>query len=369
MCGPKHVFSDDIIGCRNVNVIATIVICTMASTTTNSHFSAPNNSGAFIGTNSGIINNYFSVGNDAASQSEAASLIFLTDPAIDRLNIQVEKGDRAPSTCKWILQDRRFLEWKESMSSSLWITGGPGKGRTMLALHVTEVLIESLLTKDATLLFFFCSHQDKRRNEATAILRGLMYQLLRQHPNLGHYAAKGLNKQNIEQTLSSFGALWDIFTKMLGDSGLGDVFCVVDALDECDDDSRFLLTRHLFQFIQAKKSSNLGQFKMFGLSRTLSEVDLNPDYDVRVDIDKLSCILDDIAKYVEHSLKRLERIRGFEKIREDVRRTLVDRAGAFPTVRIYVLDNACNSNTPSWTRSARHGAWIPGRHQRAAGAP
>jgi hypothetical protein len=62
--------------------------------------------------------------------------------------------------------------------------GGPGKGKTMIALHVTDDLIEYSKDTSATVLYFFCSHQHNDWNEASAVLRRL---LLKQHPHPRDY--------------------------------------------------------------------------------------------------------------------------------------------------------------------------------------
>jgi len=60
-----------------------------------------------------------------------------------------------------------------------------------------------------------------------------------------------------------------------------------------------------------------------------------------MDTDKLLYTIDDIRRFVDYSLKRLESIRGFEKIREEVHQTLVDRAdGLFLWIRLLVSQMA-----------------------------
>jgi hypothetical protein len=51
----------------------------------------------------------------------------------------------------------------------LWISGGPGKGKTMLSIFLTEELEKM---ENAELLFYFCNHQDEKRNIAVAVRDG-----------------------------------------------------------------------------------------------------------------------------------------------------------------------------------------------------
>ena len=54
----------------------------------------------------------------------------------------------------------------------LWIHRGPGKGKTMLSLFLTEEVEQLAQDKEGTrVLFYFRSHDDEQRNSATGILR------------------------------------------------------------------------------------------------------------------------------------------------------------------------------------------------------
>lgn len=54
----------------------------------------------------------------------------------------------------------------------------------MLSIFLTEKLETVAQSQDAILAYFFCDYRDNRRNTAVAVLRGLMFQLIRQHPKL-----------------------------------------------------------------------------------------------------------------------------------------------------------------------------------------
>jgi hypothetical protein len=179
----------------------------------------PGNRNVQVGSNSGTINNYLQSEIDT---DKALSYLFLTDPHVDRSNMLAEMGERAAGTCEWIQQDPAFIRWRNSTSSSLWLRGGPGKGKTMIALHVTEVLLDLEAQDPAktTVLFFFCSEKSATQNNAIAMLRGLPFQFIKKKPHLLKYCAHRLGEDNYKQTVASFGALWDMFALMLSDDGL-----------------------------------------------------------------------------------------------------------------------------------------------------
>ncbi|KAI9764416.1 MAG: hypothetical protein M1840_008439 [Geoglossum simile] len=111
------------------------------------------------------------------------------------------------------------LDDRAELVTLLWLSGGPGKGKTMLSIFLTEELYktakQSQSAKDV-LVYFFCDNRDNRRNTAVAILRGLIWQLIQQDSNL------------LDHILPR------IFENMVQDPVLDSVFCVLDGLDECD---------------------------------------------------------------------------------------------------------------------------------------
>ena len=65
--------------------------------------------------------------------------LFLSDPAVDRASLISKKGRRVSGTCEWIRDNAAYKSWLETdQSSLLWIRGGPGKGKTMLSIFLTE---------------------------------------------------------------------------------------------------------------------------------------------------------------------------------------------------------------------------------------
>jgi GPI inositol-deacylase-like protein len=95
--------------------------------------------------------------------------------------------------------------------------------------------------------YFFCDNKDENRKSATSILRSFISQVLRQTGLFQHVEDDFKQKNDF---LANFDALWRIITSILRDSRSGNVFLLIDALDECDEESRKDLLRalkHLFK--------------------------------------------------------------------------------------------------------------------------
>ncbi|KAL3607787.1 Vegetative incompatibility protein HET-E-1 [Fusarium poae] len=103
----------------------------------------------------------------------------ITDPSHDKARIEQSKGGLREESYCWIFENEEFKQWKKSESDSqfLWIKGDPGKGKTMLLAGI----IDELVTEPENfgqVAYFFCQETDSRINNATAVLRGLIYMIV-----------------------------------------------------------------------------------------------------------------------------------------------------------------------------------------------
>ncbi|KAF2998446.1 hypothetical protein E8E13_000889 [Curvularia kusanoi] len=208
--------------------------------------STQNHSQAFVGSARDV---YFTAPHKLQDASKEAALacrnaLFLTDPEEIREKVISAKGARVEGTCEWVTHDAKYLAWLNSdrevveneNTRLLWISGGPGKGKTMLSVFLTEELQRQTALKDtADLVFFFCSADDKNRNTAVAVLRGLVHQIITKQPQVSKHALPYFETpERTKQTLLSFETLWIIFQKIVTDAELREFFCVIDGLDECE---------------------------------------------------------------------------------------------------------------------------------------
>ena len=145
----------------------------------------------------------------------------------EKERIEDTKGGLLRDSYSWVLDNWAFHQWHGGKQSRLlWMTGDPGKGKTMLLCGIINELAHSTrwITKEAhssTLLsFFFCQGTDSRINTASAVLGGLARCLAAQEPLLiprirdimkeyGHSSGK------LFEGPYAWFALSKIFTKIL----------------------------------------------------------------------------------------------------------------------------------------------------------
>ena len=159
----------------------------------------------------------------------------VTDPRDDKKRIEDTKGGLLEGSYRWILENSNFQRWRDDEQIPLlWIKGGPGKGKTMLLCGIINELNKSM-TKTDQLSYFFCQVTDSRLNNATAMLRGLLYFLIDQQPSLISHIRKKYDQagQSVFEDANAWFALSDIFTNILQDTNLKMTYLVIDALDEC----------------------------------------------------------------------------------------------------------------------------------------
>ncbi|USP75766.1 uncharacterized protein yc1106_03040 [Curvularia clavata] len=167
-----------------------------------------------------------------------------TDPCDDKKRIEETKGGLLADSYRWIFNNTTFIQWHDDQNSRLlWVKGDPGKGKTMLLCGIINEL-HSSIPQTALLSYFFCQATDSRINSATAVLRGLLYMLVRQQPSLASHVRKKYDHagKSLFEDANAWVALTEIFADALQDASLGITYLIIDALDECIADRLQLLS-------------------------------------------------------------------------------------------------------------------------------
>ncbi|RYP43315.1 hypothetical protein DL768_009981 [Monosporascus sp. mg162] len=158
-----------------------------------------------------------------------------TNPCHDKERIEQDKGGLLKDSYGWVLDNADFQQLRDAGESRLlWIKGDPGKGKTMLLCGIIDELIKST-THATNISFFFCQANDNRINNATAVLRGLLYLLVKQQPSLISHIRESYDDSGKQcfEGINAWVALSKILTGILNDGRLRDTYFVIDALDEC----------------------------------------------------------------------------------------------------------------------------------------
>ncbi|ODH49779.1 hypothetical protein GX48_04157 [Paracoccidioides brasiliensis] len=229
--------------------------------------------------------------------------LLLTRPEVDRSSLIALKGRRVGGTCEWLIRHPSFQEWLEGADPSLlWISGGPGKGKTMLAIYITEELQPVVDSAQGVLLYYFCSNRDKNRNTAVTIMRGVIHQWLSFHPHLAQHIQNYFDgSETTKYTISSFICLWKLFLILFRQSSSCQVMCVLYGLDECEEETLRQLLDVLGEYFlesEEKPRSKLRRFRRIKLD--------DSDMEVQRDVEK--CISTKVAELASEQILSEDRL-------------------------------------------------------------
>ncbi|CAI7613125.1 unnamed protein product [Penicillium pancosmium] len=167
---------------------------------------------------------------------------------------------RAEGTCGWVLNHRKFREWKANNHSNLlWLSAGPGCGKSVLS----RALIDDVLVQDtsATICYFFFKDNEEQNSGATAIC-ALLHQIFCAKIYLFQKHAQRVIYQEAEWLKRNFESLWKLLHTVALDPSSGDIICVIDALDECRQPDRNRLIEELERAYQISRERPNGEFKI-----------------------------------------------------------------------------------------------------------
>jgi hypothetical protein len=104
----------------------------------------------------------------------------------------------------------------------------------MLLCGIIDELNKSV-GETVLLSYFFCQATNSRINNATAVLRSLIYSLITQRPSLVSYIRKKYDQagKSLFEDANKWLALSEIFINILQDLSLDTTYLIIDALDEC----------------------------------------------------------------------------------------------------------------------------------------
>lgn len=213
---------------------------------------------------------------------------------------------------------------------------------------ISSFLVEELAqlaerSSQMTLTYYFCDNKDERRRTAIAILRRLLLQLLRQRPILFRHIQPDFDISR-DRLFTDFHALRRIFDSIVKDPEVGEVCCLIDALDECEKESRQLFLTNftkLFSSQQSKKTV----VKFIVTSRRENDIEeslfaASPAIqNLQVDSGRVN---DDLSKFIDVKVDELSTKKQYQPKQKDmIKHALTEKAGGtFLYISLVVQDLA-----------------------------
>ena len=196
----------------------------------------------------------------------------------------------------------------------------------MLLCGIIEELTRSNVT-DANISFFFCQASDAQINNATAVLRGLIFLLVDQSPSLLSHVQTQYDKAGkaLFEGPNAWSALSAIFRDILRDPSLKPTYLIIDALDECT------VGRHFLLDMIAQESSSHSRVKWIVSSRNWPDIEERlgtASCIARVSLElNDSCVLEAVNSFIRHKVALLANAKGYpERSREIIYQHLVSNS-------------------------------------------
>ncbi|KAI3195129.1 hypothetical protein DTO013E5_10216 [Penicillium roqueforti] len=296
------------------------------------------NTGIQVGQNNGHIITQFLQSETSLNQACLRDLR-TTNPHHDKDRIENTNGGLLKDSYCWILDNEEFQQWQNNQSNCLlWIRGDPGKGKTMLLCGIIDELTR-LFGDTANISFFFCQATDARINNATAVLRGLIYSLVKKHPSLLSHVKSQYDHAGkaLFEDINAWNALSRIFTDILKDATLLSTYLIIDAVDECTTGLSSLLD------LIAQASSTYPQRKWIVSSRNWPDIEERLDSTntapISLELNEAS-VSEAVSKFIRHKVYYLAKVKKYsDETRDTICRHLLSNSqGTFLWVALVCQD-------------------------------
>lgn len=188
-----------------------------------------------------------------------------------------QNPDRVPGTCLWTLENPKYIEWRDHNTKKLcWISADPGCGKSVLARCIIDEDLPGGLSNysSTSILYYFFKDSDREQRSILRAVQTILHQLLDSKAQLRSDEMLGLKNEKAVNKSSSFTDLWSLFMIAATSSLAGNVICIFDAFDECDEKEQPVLAKKLEEYCldRQKGSSRHPHLKFLVTSRPYLEI-------------------------------------------------------------------------------------------------
>ena len=254
----------------------------------------------------------------------------LSPPESDYKRDKNVNSARVAGTCEWFFEDKRFLNWRNSKSSELlWVSAGPGCGKSVLARALIDERRVCTNVMASTVCYFFFKDGQQKRMDGASALCAILHQLFRNRSNLITHGLPS-HRSYGDNLKNKFSELWEILTKAAEDPEAGEIVCILDALDECEHNEREELIRELVSFFSRTEARRNFSFplKFLVTSRHYGDIEGNfePLFEVSTFVrfdgnDKSHVIAEEINLVIDAKIPEIAKHFTAEQ-RESIRKRL-----------------------------------------------
>lgn len=225
---------------------------------------------------------------------------------------------RHENTGTWFLEEG-YIHWKDTPQSFLCLTGKPACGKTILASTIIEAIAQD--PKPSSLLYFYFTFSDSRKQQLDHMMRTLIWQLYCQQPQAREPLDSLFKDIKSRRSVCSVDSLNSVLQKMLQ---LSNELCIVlDALDESKL-PKTISQCDLFSWLRQIRDVKC-KHHILVTSRSEQDIEANPDY--IISLHNNNFVQEDIAQYIRSRVHAsFERWVGCPDIQQKIETALAKEA-------------------------------------------
>ena len=230
--------------------------------------------------------------------------------------------DRYVTTGDWFLKSKAYQDWLSKTYSLLWLHGIPGCGKTVLSSTIIQNTFEYCECQtNSVVLYFYFDFNCFQKQQHGQMVRSLVSQLLSYDhtvpSKLGELYSScmsGERQPSLENLLATLHQMMTAF---------GQVYVVLDALDECEDISEALTTIEKFRSWKDVRYSIL---VMSRLEKDIEDSFMSSSGAAET-VRLQSALVDaDIRRYIGERLRTDRRLKRWHKEQLEIENALMRQA-------------------------------------------
>jgi Cdc6-like AAA superfamily ATPase len=143
---------------------------------------------------------------------------------------------RQEGTGQWFLDAPEVARWLDDAKTTLFCPGVPGAGKTMVAAIAVSQLLDSAQSGTYGVAYVYCNYKSQADQDTVSILSAILKQLVQSQPSTLGPVERLHQKHAGRGTKPSLDDIYSVLQDVLAQYPY--VHIVVDALDECQNETR-----------------------------------------------------------------------------------------------------------------------------------